>query len=83
MEDFSSSEVNEFLHSSEQKQSYKMKGHSFVALKGVGKQYCSCCGLVALNNPATGWCIEKGCNHSDHSSYKSAMKRLTKQKRGY
>lgn len=60
------------------KQAYKYKGHSFVPLKGVGKQVCKFCGLIALKNKATEWCIEKGCNYDDHDQYKAAMKRLTK-----
>ena len=57
---------------------YKYKGHSFVPMKGVGKQVCRVCGLVALKNAATQWCIDKGCNAEDHPQYKQAMKRLAK-----
>lgn len=62
------------------KQPYKMQGHQWVFMKGVGKQVCKHCGLVMLRNKATDWCVEKGCNASDHTSYASAMKRLTKRK---
>ena len=58
------------------KEPYKMKGHSFAMMKYGGKQYCKSCGLVALRNKATQWCIDKGCNYSDHKQYDSAMKRL-------
>lgn len=70
-------EISEFL-SAGYKQPYKMKGHSWIPLKGVGKNYCSGCGLVALNNKITQWCIKKGCNFSDSPYYKPALKRLTK-----
>lgn len=57
---------------------YKMKGHVWKPLNRVGKSYCPCCGLVALNNAPTRWCIEKGCNYSDHPQYTNSMKRLMK-----
>lgn len=60
------------------KEAYKFKGHSFASLKGVGKQYCRCCGLVALRTPITKWCIDKGCNYNDSPHYKAALKRLTR-----
>lgn len=72
-------EKQELLNSRHQKQPYKMKGHSWKQLKGVGKNVCACCGLMILRNKATDWCVDKGCNYEDHNSYESAMKRLTKQ----
>ena len=60
------------------KEPYKFRGHSFTPRKGLGKQVCNGCGLVALRNAATNWCIDKGCNYEDHGQCKSAMKRLTK-----
>ena len=59
---------------------YSLVGHSFIPLNGVGKNYCKGCGLVALRNKATAWCIEKGCKYDLHSQYKLSMKRLTKNK---
>lgn len=53
-------------------------GHRFVPLKGVGKNYCKGCGLVALHNQATQWCIAKGCRYELHSRYAKAMRNLTK-----
>lgn len=70
-------EKSDLLNSSS-KQPYKMKGHQFTVMNGIGKQVCKCCGLVALRNKATDWCIDKGCNFSDHNQYTLAMKRLTK-----
>ena len=76
----SQAEVREMLSNRHQKQPYKMKGHSWVPLKGAGKNVCSCCGLMALRNKATDWAIAKGCHHTDHPQYENAMKRLTKMK---
>lgn len=59
---------------------YKMVGHTFRPLRGTGKHYCRSCGLVALRNPFTDWCIHKGCNSENHPQYQSTLKRLTKQK---
>ncbi|ATN93436.1 hypothetical protein [Pseudoalteromonas phage J2-1_QLiu-2017] len=77
MRSLSNSEIAQMLNGSK-KELYKMKGHSFVPMKGVGKQVCSSCGLLALNNAATNWCVDKGCNYENHKSYEGAMKRLTK-----
>lgn len=75
----SSKEVNDFLND-KKKDPYKMKGHQWSPMKGVGKNYCTCCGLLMLRNKATDWCVDKGCNYQDHPQYYSAMKRLTKQR---
>ena len=58
------------------KESYKYIPHSFTK-RIVGKQVCSRCGLIALNNKITQWAIDKGCNHSDHPSYRNKLKALT------
>lgn len=58
---------------------YKYLGHRLVPLNGVGKNYCFVCGLVAINNDVTRWCIEKGCYHEDHPQYKSKLKQFTKR----
>lgn len=59
------------------KETYQMKGHSFN--KNVsGKSYCSNCGLIALNNDFTRWCIDKGCYADLHPQYESTKRRLTK-----
>lgn len=57
------------------KESYQMKAHTFNRVI-AGKPYCSSCGLVALNNDLTRWCIEQGCYADLHPAYKSAKKRL-------
>lgn len=73
---FSRKEVEDWLNLKVVKETYSMKGHSFVPLKGVGKQYCRCCGLVALNNPISIWCIEMGCNYKDHPQYQNKLSKL-------
>lgn len=70
-------EKNDFL-SHKESRVYKYVGHHFVPLKGVGKNYCTNCGLMALNNDITRWCIDKGCFHDVHSGYKAAIRRFTK-----
>lgn len=60
------------------KDPYKYERHEFYQSKTCGKQVCHQCGLVGLRNKATDWCIEKGCNYKDHTSYEGAMHRLTK-----
>lgn len=54
-----------------------MEAHSFELRVG-GKQYCSNCGLIALNNPFTDWAIRMGCRHKDHSQYENKRYDLTK-----
>ncbi|ATS93451.1 hypothetical protein P1A145kb_p051 [Pectobacterium phage DU_PP_I] len=45
----------------------------------AGKQVCAWCGLVALRNKASEWCVEKGCQYKLHTSYPATMKKLTRQ----
>ena len=53
-----------------QKDPYKYEPHGpWIPVKGVGKQKCVKCGLVALNNKFTEWAISKGCNHEDHPDH--------------
>jgi len=59
------------------KESYQMKGHSFNKLLS-NKPVCSSCGLIALNNDFSKWCIEKGCYADLHPQYESTKRRLTK-----
>lgn len=70
-------ERDELLNAKDNR-TYKFIGHQFVPLKGAGKQYCKSCGLVALRNKATQWCIDKGCNYDVHKDHDSTMKRLAK-----
>ena len=60
---------------------YKMTPHSPSKSKTLPWQWCRRCGLLYLRNPATNWCIEKGCNYDDHPQYSQMIKRLTAQKK--
>lgn len=62
-----------------QDSAYKYEKHHFYLDKNAGKQVCADCGLVALRNAASDWCVEHGCNYKDHVSYSKRMKQLTKQ----
>lgn len=62
-----------------QKEDYYYERHQFYLDKHAGKQVCAWCGLVALRNPASEWCVEKGCQYKLHASYAGTMKKLTKQ----
>lgn len=57
------------------KDQYKYIGHGPWYSLG-GKKVCWSCGLVALNNKASDWCVDKGCDYKLHSGYTNAMKRL-------
>ena len=56
---------------------YKFKAHSFTK-RIVGKQYCSSCGLLSLNNDFTRWAVKMGCNNSLHPNHKRELKRAGK-----
>jgi hypothetical protein len=57
------------------KEPYKYEAHNFNR-SIVGKQYCSKCGLIALNNKFTEWSINVGCNAEDHPNYKKERKKV-------
>ncbi|AGZ17630.1 hypothetical protein X824_gp193 [Escherichia phage 4MG] len=59
------------------KEEYTYEKHHFYADKHAGKQVCAWCGLVALRNKASDWCVDKGCNYKLHPSYRSAMYKFT------
>lgn len=62
----------------DEERAYKFETHTFKALgKKLPWQYCNKCGLVAVRNKITEWCITKGCNNEDHPQYKETLKRLT------
>lgn len=62
---------------SNSRENYKLVGHTFNKVFS-GKPVCSNCGLIALNNDFTRWCIEKGCYADLHPQYNSAKVRLTR-----
>ena len=35
----------------------------------IGFDVCQDCGLVAVSNDFTRWCIDHGCHHKDHPGY--------------
>lgn len=74
----SEKEKQELLNTKDSRR-YNYVGHSWVPIKGVGKMVCKSCGLVALRNPLTDWCVDKGCNYDVHSSYKHKVKTLTRR----
>lgn len=53
--------------------------HAFVRVNGLPWQMCKKCGLLALRNPFTAWCIAHGCDAHEHPGYKAARLRLTKR----
>jgi hypothetical protein len=73
----SQKEIEDWVNNPSKKEKYKYKGHSFKPLRGVGKQYCTTCGLVAIRTKITEWCIDKGCNYDDHPQYKQKVRSLT------
>lgn len=60
---------------------YKLVSHRWSPLRGVGKQYCTSCGLVRLNNAISDWCVGRGCEYDLHSQYTSKVKQLTRSKK--
>lgn len=62
-----------------QKEEYAYEKHHFYLDSNAGKQVCAWCGLIALRNKASEWCVEKGCNYRQHPSYQKTMVKLTKQ----
>lgn len=57
---------------------YEYERHHFYLDKHAGKQVCANCGLVALRNKASQWCVDQGCNYKLHASYPGTIKKLTK-----
>ena len=41
---------------------YVYTPHHWFLDRNAGKQVCAWCGLVALRNKASDWCVEKGCD---------------------
>jgi hypothetical protein len=61
----------------EPKEKYEFVAHTFDLRVG-GKQWCTGCGLVGLNNAFTDWAVRMGCNHRLHPSYDNKRYELTK-----
>lgn len=52
---------------------YKMQEHVWED-KVLNWNVCIKCGLIALKNPFTRWCIKKGCFHEDHPDFERQRK---------
>lgn len=63
----------------EEDDKYKERGHTWYLDKNCGKQVCAFCGLIALRNQASDWCVQKGCFYKLHPSYQKTIRKLTKQ----
>ena len=48
---------------------WKVEPHRWVKFKGIGRNRCVKCGLVALHNKFTEFCIKMGCDHIEHPRY--------------
>lgn len=71
--------TKEDMDSFKVKETYKMEAHQFrTDVRVGGKQYCTKCGLLALNNEFTSWSIKMGCNSESHPSYQQIRSRCTK-----
>ena len=61
----------------------KIDPHKFQNHKNIYyKPVCVKCGLMALNNPITHWCMQHGCDYDEHPDYKKKLKELTGFDRG-
>jgi hypothetical protein len=52
------------------KQPYTMQAHSWDSKKLFHWDVCVDCGLVALKNDFSRWCIRIGCHYKDHAGYR-------------
>lgn len=48
---------------------WQVEPHQWVKFKGIGRVRCVKCGLLALRNRFTEFCIKMGCDHSEHPRY--------------
>lgn len=49
---------------------WQVEPHKWVPFKGIGRKRCAKCGLLALNNKFSQWCVKMGCDHDLHPNYK-------------
>ena len=61
-----------------QEEKYVYTPHHWYLDRNAGKHVCAWCGLVALRNKASDWCVEKGCDYKLHPSYRSAILKHTR-----
>lgn len=50
--------------------SYTMEPHRWKPMKGISRDRCVKCGLLALRNKFSEWCARMGCEHAEHPAYK-------------
>ncbi len=49
---------------------WKIEPHQWVKFKGIGRDRCVKCGLLALKNKFSQFCVKMGCDHTEHPQYK-------------
>jgi len=54
-----------------------MNSHSWVKVRWMPWLLCGKCGLVALKNDITRWCISHGCDYDEHPGYSEAHRTLS------
>lgn len=54
----------------------KIQLHEWSTVKRLPWPVCKGCGLLALRNALTDWCIKRGCNYDEHPGYKGAVATL-------
>ncbi len=58
----------------ERRQPFRMEPHCFVPVRRLAWLRCRHCGLLALRNDLTAWCIKAGCNAKDHPEHASRVR---------
>ena len=53
--------------------------HHWIKYKTIPWVVCQNCGLIAINNPFTQWCIKHGCNHIKHKDYQRKRMEFTQK----
>lgn len=55
---------------------FLIEPHKWAKMDGVGRERCVKCGLMALRNPLSQFCIKQGCDHEEHPRYKRMVATL-------
>lgn len=50
---------------------FQVNPHKFCKRKYVPWLVCQGCGLIALRNPFSEWCVKMGCDYEDHPDFKN------------
>lgn len=48
---------------------YEYDPHKWIKCTAIGRDRCTKCGLLALRNKFTNWCIKMGCDNANHARY--------------